>query len=60
MRLDNLALRLLAEHTANNITVVKLDADWQTPTKGRLPLEKAHAYQLDLKHPENDRYRPTS
>ncbi|MFJ4622003.1 hypothetical protein [Streptomyces sp. NPDC088812] len=49
-----LALRLLAEHTANNITVVKLDADWQTPTKGRLPLEKAHAYQLDLKHPEND------
>lgn len=49
-----LALRLLAEHTADNTTVVKLDADWKTPSKGRLPLEKAHAYQLDLKHPEND------
>ncbi|MGW5694474.1 hypothetical protein ACWEWX_27075 [Streptomyces asiaticus] len=48
------ALRLLAEHTADNTTVVKLDADWNTPSKGRLPLEKAHAYQLDLKHPEND------
>lgn len=49
-----LALRLLAEHTADTTTVVKLDADWQTPSKGRLPLEKAHAYQLDLKHPVND------
>ncbi|MFE3548264.1 hypothetical protein ACFXN2_06300 [Streptomyces kronopolitis] len=49
-----LALRLLAEHTTDNTTVVKLDADWKTPSKGRLPLEKAHAYQLDLKHPEND------
>ncbi|MEU9145409.1 hypothetical protein [Streptomyces sp. NPDC048349] len=49
-----LALRLLAEHTAHNTTVVKLDADWKTPSKGRLPLEKDHAYQLDLKHPEND------
>ncbi|MEU1020916.1 hypothetical protein ABZ366_02150 [Streptomyces sp. NPDC005904] len=49
-----LALRLLAEHTAHSTTVVKLDADWQTPSKGRLPLEKSHAYQLDLKHPVND------
>ncbi|MFK0133425.1 hypothetical protein ACIQRZ_24030 [Streptomyces rubiginosohelvolus] len=49
-----LALRLLAEHTPHTTTVVKLDADWQTPSKGRLPLEKAHAYQLDLKHPVND------
>ncbi|MCX5250579.1 hypothetical protein OG895_36185 [Streptomyces sp. NBC_00201] len=49
-----LALRMLAEHTAHTTTVVKLDADWQTPSKGRLPLEKAHAYQLDLKHPVND------
>ncbi|MFF0225323.1 hypothetical protein [Streptomyces sp. NPDC004629] len=49
-----LALRLLAEHTSDNTTVVKLDADWKTPAKGRLPLEKTHAYQLDLKHPEND------
>ncbi|MFC4463650.1 hypothetical protein ACFPH6_03380 [Streptomyces xiangluensis] len=49
-----LALRFLAEHTADHTTVIKLDADWKTPSKGRLPLEKAHAYQLDLKHPEND------
>ncbi|MET9732776.1 hypothetical protein ABZZ79_19645 [Streptomyces sp. NPDC006458] len=48
------ALRLLAEHTADETTVVQLDADWDTPRQGRLPLEKTHAYQLDLKHPEND------
>ncbi|KUN16701.1 hypothetical protein AQJ23_44510 [Streptomyces antibioticus] len=48
------ALRLLAEHTADDTTVVQLDADWDIPRQGRLPLEKAHAYQLDLKHPEND------
>ncbi|MDT0408311.1 MULTISPECIES: hypothetical protein [Streptomyces] len=48
------ALRLLAEHTADESTLVQLDADWDTPRQGRLPLEKAHAYQLDLKHPEND------
>ncbi|GAA0576821.1 hypothetical protein [Streptomyces crystallinus] len=49
-----LTLRLLAEHTAHDATLVKLDADWKTPSKGRLPLEIAHAYQLDLKHPEKD------
>nr|WSZ96518.1 hypothetical protein OH820_13360 [Streptomyces sp. NBC_00857] len=48
------ALRLLAQHTAPHVDLVKLDADWSTPTKGRLPLEKEHAFQLDLKHPEND------
>ncbi|MEE1835681.1 hypothetical protein [Streptomyces sp. SP17KL33] len=48
------ALRLLAEHTADETTLVQLDADWDTPRQGRLPLEKAHAYQLDLKHPEHD------
>ncbi|NYE44789.1 hypothetical protein [Streptomyces fulvorobeus] len=48
------ALRLLAQHTASHVDLVKLDADWSTPTKGRLPLEKEHAFQLDLKHPEND------
>ncbi|MFE3637498.1 hypothetical protein [Streptomyces sp. NPDC059168] len=48
------ALRLLTEHTAHHAPVVKLDADWNTPSRGRLPLEKEHAYQLDLKHPEND------
>ncbi|WP_234900189.1 hypothetical protein [Streptomyces filamentosus] len=49
-----LALRLLAEHTAAETTIVQLDADWDTPRQGRLPLEKTHAYQLDLKHPKND------
>lgn len=49
-----LALRLLAEHTAENVTVVKLDADWRAPSRGRLPLERKRAYQLDLKHPERD------
>jgi hypothetical protein len=48
------ALRLLAEQASGQTTVVKLDADWSTPSKGRLPLEKNRAYQLDLKHPEND------
>ncbi|MFD7817625.1 hypothetical protein ACFV6E_32595 [Streptomyces sp. NPDC059785] len=48
------ALRLLAEHTAGHAQMIKLEADWNTPSKGRLPLEKDHAYQLDLKHPEND------
>ncbi|MEV5735233.1 hypothetical protein [Streptomyces sp. NPDC052292] len=48
------ALRLLAERTASDTTIVQLDADWDTPRQGRLPLEKRHAYQLDLKHPEND------
>ncbi|WP_406350912.1 hypothetical protein OHB56_40805 [Streptomyces sp. NBC_01635] len=48
------ALRLLAEHTAGRTHLMKLDADWPTPSKGRLPLEKDHAYQLDLKHPVHD------
>ncbi|MFG2452993.1 hypothetical protein ACGFSG_26810 [Streptomyces sp. NPDC048512] len=48
------ALRLLTEHTESHTTVVKLDADWSRPAKGRLPLERDHAYQLDLKHPVND------
>ncbi|MET7989150.1 hypothetical protein [Streptomyces sp. NPDC005281] len=49
-----LSLRLLAEHTAAHIPLVKLDADWSSPARGRLPLERDHAYQLDLKHPVND------
>nr|QIZ02357.1 hypothetical protein HEP87_56250 [Streptomyces sp. S1D4-11] len=49
-----LGLRLLAEHTAAHIPLVKLDADWSSPARGRLPLERDHAYQLDLKHPVND------
>ncbi|MGW3425987.1 hypothetical protein [Streptomyces phaeochromogenes] len=49
------ALRLLAEHTDGATALVKLDADWSTPTQGRLPLEEEHAYQLDLKDLETDR-----
>ncbi|MFE7314248.1 hypothetical protein ACFU7T_14365 [Streptomyces sp. NPDC057555] len=48
------ALRLLAEHTDSHTALIKLDADWNAPSKGRLPLEKRHAFQLDLKHPVND------
>lgn len=48
------ALRLLAERTDGHTRLVKLDADWSAPSKGHLPLEKDHAYQLDLKHPVND------
>ncbi|MFD9238445.1 hypothetical protein ACFWB3_24695 [[Kitasatospora] papulosa] len=49
-----LSLRLLAEHTPDHVPLVKLDADWSSPSRGRLPLERDHAYQLDLKHPAND------
>lgn len=48
------ALRLLAEHTDSHARLMKLDADWGKPSRGQLPLEKDHAYQLDLKDPEND------
>ncbi|MFD6826439.1 hypothetical protein ACFWC5_39825 [Streptomyces sp. NPDC060085] len=48
------ALRLLAERTDSSTTLVKLEADWSRPSRGRLPLERDRAYQLDLKHPEND------
>ncbi|MGY0055102.1 hypothetical protein ACWY4P_00675 [Streptomyces sp. LZ34] len=48
------ALRLLAEHTGSDTRLLKLDADWSAPKRGRLPLEKAHAFQLDLKDPVND------
>ncbi|WP_240469260.1 hypothetical protein [Streptomyces sp. OM5714] len=48
------ALRLLAEHTAGHTRLVKLDADWPAPSRSRLPLERDHAYQLDLKHPVHD------
>ncbi|MGW2911297.1 hypothetical protein ACWC9X_12710 [Streptomyces asoensis] len=49
-----LSLRLLAEHTPDHVPLIKLDADWSSPSRGRLPLERDHAYQLDLKHPAND------
>ncbi|MFE7569816.1 hypothetical protein ACFU76_23070 [Streptomyces sp. NPDC057539] len=48
------ALRLLAECTAGHTELVKLDADWSAPRRGRLPVEKAHAFQLDLKDRVND------
>ncbi|MFD4893349.1 hypothetical protein ACFWNL_23620 [Kitasatospora sp. NPDC058397] len=49
------ALRLLAEHTASSTTLVKLQADWNSPSRSRLPLEERHAFQLDLKDPDTDR-----
>ncbi|MEV7783211.1 hypothetical protein [Kitasatospora sp. NPDC088351] len=49
------ALRLLAEHTAPSTTLVKLQADWNSPSRTRLPLEQRHAFQLDLKDPDTDR-----
>ncbi|OEJ61062.1 hypothetical protein BGM19_26675 [Streptomyces agglomeratus] len=49
------ALQLLARHTDSTAAVVKLEGDWRTPSVGRLPLEKLHAYQLDLKDAATDR-----
>ncbi|MFD8600086.1 hypothetical protein ACFV1L_34305 [Kitasatospora sp. NPDC059646] len=49
------ALRLLAEHTADSTVLVKLQADGKSPGRMRLPLERHHAFQLDLKDPETDR-----
>ncbi|MEU9705243.1 hypothetical protein [Streptomyces sp. NPDC047981] len=48
------ALHLLAETTDDRTTIIKLDADWQTPKVQRLPQEHRHAYQLDLKDPDTD------
>ncbi|MEV7928474.1 hypothetical protein [Kitasatospora sp. NPDC088779] len=49
------ALRLLAEHTAPSTPLVKLQADWNSPSRNRLPLEERRAFQLDLKDPDTDR-----
>ncbi len=48
------AQRLMAEHTGDHTQMVKLDPDWNVPSRGRLPVEPERAYQMDLKHPEND------
>ncbi|MGW7291732.1 hypothetical protein ACWGIB_04975 [Streptomyces xiamenensis] len=52
------ALHLLARHTDSDTRLVKLDADWSSPTVGRLPLEERHAFQLDLKDPDCDQPSP--
>ncbi|MFF3110281.1 hypothetical protein ACFVSN_13895 [Kitasatospora sp. NPDC057904] len=49
------ALRLLAERTAPSAALVKLQADWNSPSRAWLPLEESHAFQLDLKDPDTDR-----
>ncbi|SDT83449.1 hypothetical protein SAMN05216371_8280 [Streptomyces sp. TLI_053] len=49
------ALRLLSEHTEPSAALVKLQADWKTPSCARLPLERGRVFQLDLKDPETDR-----
>ncbi|TCC22764.1 hypothetical protein [Kribbella speibonae] len=33
---------------------MELEADWHRPTVGKLPIERSHGYQLDLKDPEHD------
>ncbi|WP_394436096.1 hypothetical protein [Streptomyces sp. SGAir0957] len=48
------ARRLMAQHTSGSTRLVRLDPDWKAPRRGRLPVEPEHAYQFDLKHPEND------
>ncbi|MFE6490772.1 hypothetical protein [Streptomyces sp. NPDC057748] len=49
------ALQLLARHTEADTTLVKLDADWSAPSRGRLPVDHRHAYQVDLKDTCTDR-----
>ncbi|MET7639485.1 hypothetical protein [Streptomyces sp. NPDC005438] len=49
------ALRLLAKSANSTTSILKLDPDWGAPSCGRLPLEKNHGFQLDLKDPEHDR-----
>ncbi|GLW59376.1 hypothetical protein [Kitasatospora phosalacinea] len=49
------ALRLLAEGTSPDTTLVKLQADWSKPLRSKFPLERRHAFQLDLKDPRTDR-----
>ncbi|MFD0370110.1 hypothetical protein [Streptomyces sp. NPDC127114] len=49
------ALQLLARHTEADSTLVKLDADWNAPSRGRLPVDHRHAYQVDLKDARTDR-----
>ncbi|MEF9886551.1 hypothetical protein [Streptomyces sp. P9-A4] len=48
------ALQLLARHTEADTTLVKLDADWNAPSRGRLPVDHRHAYQVDLKDTRTD------
>ncbi|MEU6312525.1 hypothetical protein [Streptomyces sp. NPDC047014] len=49
------ALHLLARCIDADTTLVKLDADWNAPSRGRLPIDHRHAYQVDLKDTRTDR-----
>lgn len=49
------ALQLLARHTEADTRILKLDADWSSPSRGRLPVAPQHAYQVDLKDTRTDR-----
>lgn len=48
------AQQLLARQQSRR-TLVELEADWDKPAVGKLPIERFHAYQLDLKDPTHDR-----
>jgi hypothetical protein len=50
------ALRLLACHAPENAELIRLEADWDSPKVGKLPLLEDRAYQLDLQDPEQDRF----
>jgi hypothetical protein len=50
------SLRLLACHAAEHAELIRLEADWQSPVVGKLPLEWNRAYQVDLKDPNRDQF----
>lgn len=45
--------QLLARQQSGK-TLFELEADWDKPAVGKLPVERSHAYQLDLKDPTHD------
>lgn len=50
------SLRLLACQVDEHAELIRLEADWQSPVVGKLPLERNRAYQLDLKDPSRDQF----
>jgi hypothetical protein len=50
------SLRLLACQVDERAELIRLEADWQSPVVGKLPIERDHAYQLDLKDPSRDQF----
>src|SRR5713101_1618830 len=50
------SLRLLACHASDEATLIRLEADWNSPKVDMLPLQRDRAYQLDLQDPDHDRF----